>query len=182
MSKKASARTVISTHNRRRAGRPLRYDLATCLAVYRYIEEQKERTGYSVNKICKRGSFAWIESGAPEWCPGGPRQPMKEHEITGRTLHRAYYQAVQFLNSGISVPSRPWGVDSVDVPLICGAEPEWAMGWMEPSSPETLIKSIEAIFERISAQRTCEHYSVSETTETDHDSDKNQESPVTGAP
>jgi hypothetical protein len=74
-----------------RAGRPLRYDLSTLVAIYQYIEDLKKRTGRSVNEICKSASFAWYASGSPAWCADGPDHATKEHEIRGRRLHRAYY-------------------------------------------------------------------------------------------
>jgi hypothetical protein len=149
MNKKTSTRG--DARGRRRAGRPRRYDLTTCLAVYCYIENQKRRTGYSVNKICKHGSFAWYESGSPEWCSDGPDHPTKQHEIKGRTLHRCYYEAVRFLNAGSNtekchaVESLSQDAGADDSPQISGSEPEWAVGWIGTFRAESLIKSIGSV-------------------------------------
>ena len=125
MSKKRSVQHSGVRGGRRRVGRPRVHDIETQLGLIRYVEGERKRTGYSINKICKHGSFAQLISGSPESCPDGPDRATAFYEIRGGTLRRRYFAATfRVVNSGCS------GGGWADSPDKCRAEPEWAIGWI----------------------------------------------------
>ncbi len=78
-----------SVPQKKSRGCPKHYEYQALMLVWLYVQEGIERHRLSVNQFCKKGEFAWYES--------GPTGFSVSKQITGPTLRRRYQEAVTFL-------------------------------------------------------------------------------------
>ena len=81
----------------RAAGRPRIHSVEAYIGILHYVEDQRKRTGLSLNRILKYGVFVQVLSGSS--CAAGPDRPTVLHVLRGASLRRRYHEARAWFDS-----------------------------------------------------------------------------------